>query len=291
MAHEKQPTIRRERAQLFLKVFFSRKLVLFAFAIVCIMLFFAVFAQVLTPYGYNDNNLKTRLQTPSWAHPFGTDKLGRDTLSRVFYGARISLTVAFVSTAIAGSIGIFLGLLSGYMGKFADSLIMRMMDAMMTLPMIILAIFLAAVMGGGLLNVCLCIGVALIPSYARLTRSQVLQLRESDFVTAGIISGQSKLKNALTHILPNCLPANIVLMTMNLGAAIMVEAGLSYLGVGITPPTPSWGYLVNYGREWLNTKPYMCILPGLFIIATTWAFNVCGDALRDALDPKLRGRL
>lgn len=291
MNKQKAPTVRRERLRLFSKVFFARKLVVFAFSIVCLMIILAVFATVLTPYGYNEQNMRARLETPSWQHPFGTDKLGRDTLSRVLYGTRISLTVAFVSTAIAGSIGIFLGLLAGYMGKFADSLIMRMMDAMMTIPMIILAIFLAAVLGGGLFNICLCIGVALIPSYARLTRGQVLQLKESDFVTAGIISGQTKIKNALTHILPNCLPANIVLMTMNLGAAIMVEAGLSYLGVGITPPTPSWGYLVNYGREWLSTKPYMCILPGMFIIATTWAFNVCGDALRDALDPKLRGRL
>jgi peptide/nickel transport system permease protein len=131
----------------------------------------------------------------------------------------------------------------------------------------------------------------MIPSYARLTRGQVLQIKQLDFVTASALSGSKPIKIALKHILPNCLPALIILMTMNLGAAIMIEAGLSYLGIGVVPPNSSWGYLINYGRAWLNTKPYMCIAPGVFIILTAWAFNICGDALRDALDPKLRGRL
>lgn len=289
-AAQKPQGTRKERARLFVRVFFARRLVRVAFAMIVLVILMALLANCL-PYGWNENNVKERLSPPSWRHPFGTDRLGRDTLARVLYGARVSLIVSVVSTLLAGSVGMLVGMLAGYMGKLADTVIMRVLDAMMTLPMIILAIFLASVMGGGLVNVCVCIGIAMVPSYARLTRSQVLQIRQLDYVTAGMITGSGKLKNAFTHILPNCLPGNIVLMTMNLGTAIMVEAGLSYLGVGITPPTPSWGYLVNYGREWLSTKPYMCIIPGLFIIGTTWAFNVCGDALRDALDPKLRGRL
>lgn len=180
----------------------------------------------------------------------------------------VTLTIALPAFVLSVISGVLPGVLAAFKrGKLLDSVI------------------------SAIANIGLCIGVAMIPSYAKLTRSRVLQLRESDFVTAGIISGQSKMKNTLKHILPNCLPVSIVRMTMNLGAAIMAEAGLCYPGAGITPPTPYCGYLVNYGREWLSAKPYMCILPGLLIIAATWALNVCGHALRDALDPKFRGRL
>ncbi len=284
-------SITKKRRQQFRKTFFAKKIVIGAFVLICIMCFLAVFADFIAPYGNNEQDLTKMLAAPSAEHIFGTDQLGRDTFSRIIYGARVSMIVSIVSTAIAGVIGMGLGLLSGIAGRWIDSVIMRIMDAMMTIPVIILAIFMGVLFGKGLMNVCICIGIAMVPTYARLTRGLVLQIKQLDYVTASVISGSKPVKVALKHILPNCLPALIVLMTMNLGAAIMIEAGLSYLGIGVVPPDSSWGYLINYGRTWLNAKPYMSIAPGIFIILTAWAFNICGDALRDALDPKLRGRL
>ena len=253
------------------------------------MILLAIFAPVFSPYDPFTQDLRNALQGPSGAHCFGTDSLGRDMLSRIIYGSRASLAVGLVSTAIAGGVGITLGLLSGYLGKFVDALIMRIMDAMMSIPVIILALFLGAVLGKGLGNVMLCIGIVMIPSYARLTRGQVLAVKQLDYVTAGKIGGATRLKNAVKHILPNCLSPNLVLMTMNLGSAILTEAALSFLGMGINPPTPSWGAMVSEGYKYISNNPTIAIVPGLFILITVWSFNVCGDALRDALDPKLRG--
>jgi peptide/nickel transport system permease protein len=229
------------------------------------------------------------LQGISLQHPFGTDALGRDLLSRIIYGARASLSVGLVSTAIAGGIGIGLGLMAGYFGKWVDAVIMRIMDAMMSIPVVILALFIGSILGKGLGNIMLCIGIVMMPSYARLTRGQVLSVKQLDYVTAGKIGGATRFKNAIKHILPNCLAPNLVLMTMNLGTAILTEAALSYLGMGINPPTASWGAMVSGGYRYLNTNPHIAIIPGIFIIITVWSFNVCGDALRDAMDPKLRG--
>ena len=250
---------------------------------------FAVGAPLISPYDPNKQDLLGALKEPSVAHWFGTDALGRDMLARIIYGSRASLAVGLVSTAIAGFFGITLGLISGYLGKIADAVIMRIMDAMMAIPVIILAIFLGGVLGKGLGNVMLCIGIVMIPSYARLTRGQVLAVKQLDYVTAGKIGGATRFKNAVKHILPNCLSPNLVLMTMNLGSAILTEAALSFLGMGINPPTPSWGAMVSEGYKYLSSNPAIAIVPGLFIVITVWAFNVCGDALRDALDPKLRG--
>lgn len=171
------------------------------------------------------------------------------------------------------------------------SLDMRIMDAMLAIPIIILALFLGSALGKGLGNIILCIGISMIPRYARVTRGSVLQVKKLDYVTASKISGASKIKIARVHILKNCLSSNLVMMTMNLGDAILTEASLSYLGMGINPPTPSWGGMVSNGYDWLSMNPTVAIAPGIFIILTVWAFNVCGDALRDALDPKLKGVL
>ncbi len=280
---------KKERRKQFIKAFFSRKPVYVGFVIIIVMIVFAVGAPLISPYDPNKQDLLRALKEPSVAHWFGTDALGRDMLARIIYGSRASLAVGLVSTAIAGFFGITLGLISGYLGKIADAVIMRIMDAMMAIPVIILAIFLGGVLGKGLGNVMLCIGIVMIPSYARLTRGQVLAVKQLDYVTAGKIGGATRFKNAVKHILPNCLSPNLVLMTMNLGSAILTEAALSFLGMGINPPTPSWGAMVSEGYKYLSSNPAIAIVPGLFIVITVWAFNVCGDALRDALDPKLRG--
>lgn len=282
-------TPKQERSQQFARAFFSRKPVIVGFVIIVIMILLAAAAPLFAPYDPYEQDLLNALQNPSAAHLVGTDALGRDMLSRIIYGSRASLSVGLVSTAIAGGVGIALGLLSGYLGKFVDALIMRIMDAMMSIPVIILALFLGGVLGKGLGNVMLCIGIVMIPSYARLTRGQVLAVKQLDYVVAGKIGGATRLKNAVKHILPNSLSPNLVLMTMNLGSAILTEAALSFLGMGINPPMPSWGAMVSEGYRYLSTNPAIAIVPGLFILVTVWAFNVCGDALRDALDPKLRG--
>ena len=283
------PTLKQERRRQFIKAFFSRKPVYVGAVIIIIMVGLALASPIFAPYDPYTQDLRNALQGPSPAHWFGTDALGRDMLSRIIYGSRASLSVGLVSTAIAGCAGIALGLLSGYMGKFVDAVIMRIMDAMMSIPVIILALFLGSILGKGLGNVMLCLGIVMIPSYARLTRGQVLAVKQLDYVTAGKIGGATRLKNAVKHVLPNCLSPNLVLMTMNLGSAILTEAALSFLGMGINPPTPSWGAMVSEGYKYLSNNPTIAIVPGLFILITVWSFNVCGDALRDALDPKLRG--
>ncbi|MDL2318867.1 ABC transporter permease [Eubacteriales bacterium OttesenSCG-928-A19] len=282
---------RRERFTRFLRVFFARRPVIFGFVILVVMILMAILAPVLAPYSPDKQDLLGALAAPSAAHWLGTDALGRDLLSRIIYGSRASLSVGLVSTAIAGTCGIALGLTAGYLGKWVDAVIMRVMDAMMSIPLIILAMFLGGVLGKGLGNVMLSIGIVMIPSYARLTRGQVLSVKQLDYVTAGKVGGATRLKNVLKHVFPNCLSPNLVLMTMNLGSAIMTEAGLSFLGMGINPPTPSWGAMISDGYRYIRTNPVLAIAPGLFILLTVWACNVCGDALRDALDPKLRGSL
>ncbi len=278
-----------ERRKQFLDTFFANIPVRIGFGIIVVMVVCAIFAPLVAPYDPYAQELTNMLQGMSSTHLFGTDALGRDLLSRIIYGARASLSVGLVSTLIAGSIGIALGLLAGYMGKWVDAVIMRIMDAMMSIPVVILALFIGSILGKGLCKIMLCIGIVMMPGYARMTRGQVLSVKQLDYVTAGKISGATRLKNAVKHILPNCLAPNLVLATMNLGTAILTEAGLSYLGMGINPPTASWGAMVSDGYRYLQDYPHIAIIPGIFIILTVWAFNVCGDALRDATDPRLRG--
>ncbi len=288
-SEKKVLTAKQERQIQFIHAYFSRKPVIVGFVIIVIMITMALLAPLFAPADPYKQNLLESLKGPSSKHLFGTDALGRDLLSRLIYGSRSSLIVGFVSTAIAGICGITIGLISGYLGKKVDMIIMRIMDAMMSIPVIILALFLGGIFGKGLGNICLCIGIVMIPSYARLTRGQVLSVKQLDFVTAGKIGGATRIKNTIKHILPNCLSPNLVLMTMNLGTAILTEAALSYLGMGINPPTASWGSMVSEGYKYLNNHPNLAIIPGVFIMLIVWSFNVCGDALRDALDPKLRG--
>lgn len=273
------------------RVLFARKSVVICLAVLAVMILAAVLAPIAAPYDPYKQNLRNMLQGMSFEHIFGTDSMGRDLLSRIIYGGRVSFAVGLVSVLIAGSLGMIFGLVAGLAGGLIDSVIMRIMDAMMSVPMIIMALFLGAIFGKGLGNICLAIGISMIPSYARVTRGQVLTVREMDYVTAGTLCGASKIKNAAVHIFPNCVSANIVLMTMNLGNAILNEAALSFLGMGINPPTASWGSMVNDGYKFMSSNPVIAIAPGVFIMIVVLCFNIVGDALRDALDPKLRGTL
>lgn len=273
------------------RVLFARKSIVFCIILLGILILTAVFAPLIAPYDPNKDDLQNIIQGISGQHWLGTDGNGRDVFSRIVYGSRVSFIVGIVAVLIASTIGMALGLIAGISGGIVDTVIMRVMDAMMSIPMIIMSMFLGAIFGQGLGNICFAIGITLIPNYARVTRGQVLSVRTADYITAGTLSGASTFKNTLIHVFPNCLSANIVLMTANLGVAILSEASLSFLGMGINPPTPSLGGMVSDGYKYLTTQPIIAIAPGVYIMILVLCFNMVGDAFRDALDPKLRGTL
>ena len=275
-----------------IRVFFSRGFMSkICFGIIIVFVVLAVLAPVLAPYPPTEQSLTEALQKPSATHWFGTDNLGRDLLSRILYGARISLISSLLSSLIAAAIGTFLGLVAGYFGGLLSQVIMRVIDAQLSIPPLVLTIVLAMVFGGGITGVSVVIGLSMFPSYARVSYAQVMALKENDYVMAAQLVGQSERKIMFTHLLPNCFPSLIVLFTMNLGTAIMLEASMSYLGVGITPPTPAWGSMVSEGYKYLVSNPAIALLPGICVLLVVISFNIVGDSLRDALDPRLRGKL
>jgi peptide/nickel transport system permease protein len=275
----------------FYRVFVSRWLVAVGLVIIFLFIIAAAFAPLLAPYHPSEQQLDQILVQPSAQHLLGTDYLGRDTLSRLIYGARSSLMVGVVAVGIAGFVGMLAGLVAGYFGGVIYAVIMRIIDALMAFPMILLAMLISAMLGSGLNNVMIALGVALIPPYARLMCGQVLSIKESDYIMAGRSMGSGHWRLMLRHIVPNCLPPLIVLITMQIGITILAEAGLSYLGIGITPPTPAWGAMVSDGYKYILSNPLISFVPGIAIMGVVFAFNMVGDGLRDALDPRLRGTL
>ncbi len=276
----------------FFRVFFSRGWVTkLCFGIIVAFVFIAVFAPLLTPYTPYEQNLLSILAGPSGEHLLGCDNIGRDTLTRLLYGARVSLVTGLLSSIWAAAVGTTIGLIAGYVGGWVNTLIMRITDAMIAIPPIIFTIVLSAMVTGNLLGISVVIGVSIIPSYIRMVNGLVISLRENDYVTAANLIGQKQLVIMFRHLLPNCLASLIVTFTMNVGTAIMLESTLSYLGVGIIPPTPAWGVMVSEGYKYLFNQPLVAILPGICIMLVVIAFNIVGDALRDALDPRLRGKL
>jgi len=248
----------------------------------------AMLAPVLSPYDPIQQSWSTIRKPPSQLHWFGTDESGRDLLSRVIFGARASLLAGVVSISIALGLGVPLGLLAGYGGKWTDALISRITDAMLACPFLILAIALAAFLGPSLQNAMIAIGVTATPIFVRLTRGQVLAVKVEDYVEAARAVGNPPARIALKHILPNILPALIVQATISVATAIIAEASLSFLGLGQQPPAPSWGSMLNTAQRFLTNAPWMAIWPGLAIFLIVLSFNMVGDGLRDALDPKER---
>jgi peptide/nickel transport system permease protein len=273
------------------KVFFRRKLAVIGFVIILLLVIVAIFAPLLTPYDPIKVDPKNRLLQPSWSHPLGTDNTGRDTLSRIIYGARTSLAVAFGAMGIAAVAGVLMGLIAGYFGGIIYIIFMRFIDTLMSIPMLILALFLAAMFGGGLKNVIIALGISLTSIYARLMCGQVLAIKENDYIMAVRSMGAGNLRIMLQHILHNAFPPLLVMVTLQLGTMILAEASLSYIGIGIQPPTPAWGAMVNSGYPYLFTQPILSIAPGVAIALVVFGFNMVGDGLRDALDPRLRGVL
>ena len=273
------------------KVMLSRWVVVFGVITITVFLIVAVAAPWLAPYGPLEQNLRATLQQPSRAHLLGTDDLGRDLLSRLIYGSQISLMVGIVVVTIAGIIGMVMGLVAGYFGGWTNAIIMRINDTLMSLPPIVLMLAISAVLGGGLKSILISVGIVLAPTYCRLMCGQILTLKESDFITAGHIIGATDLRIMVRHLLPNAFPPLLVLLTINLGTAVMFEATLSFLGVGIAPPTAAWGSMVMSGYRFLLKNPIPSFAPGLSIMLLVLGFNMVGDGLRDALDPRLKGKI
>jgi peptide/nickel transport system permease protein len=263
-------------------------LALFGLVIVVLLVFFAITADIVAPYKYDQQNLMKAFESPSKEHFFGTDEFGRDIFSRIIHGSRISLQVGMIAVGIAVIFGGLLGSVAGYYGGRIDNLIMRAMDILLSIPSILLAIAIAASLGPGLYNMMVAVGISSTPQYARIIRGSVLSLREQEFVEAAKAVGSSDARIILKHIIPNCLAPIIVQSTLGVASAILTAAGLSFIGLGIQPPTPEWGAMLSGGREYIRDYAYMTIFPGLAIMITILALNFLGDGLRDVLDPKLK---
>jgi peptide/nickel transport system permease protein len=270
-------------------VFMRRKITLFGLVIIIMTMLLAAFAPWIAPYNPYKPDFSNILAQPSLKHLLGTDNLGRDTLSRIIYGARTSLIVGFAATGLAAIVGMILGLIAAYFGGVIYIVIMRFIDATMAFPMIVLALVIAALLGGGLGNVVTAISISLVSIYARLMCGQALAIKENEYIIAARSIGSSDFRIMFNHIAPNCLPPLIVTVTIMIGNSILSEAGLSFLGVGINPPGAAWGAMVNDGYNYILKIPILSIAPGLAIMLVVFAFNMVGDGLRDALDPRLRG--
>jgi peptide/nickel transport system permease protein len=261
----------------------------FGLVTVTVMVLVALFADVLAPHDPNRQIYTSILQPPSVAHPLGTDNLGRDVLSRIMFGSRISLLVGLSSVAFATVLGSLIGLIAGYSRGLFDEIAMRVMDALYSFPAILLALAITAALGPGIVNVIVAIGIVYTPIFARLTRGQVLSVRERDFVTAAKGLGASDSRVVTRHVWPNVTAAIIVQSSLSVSFAIIVEASLSFLGIGVQPPTASWGAMLRTGYGYLEIGWWLSVFPGAIIFLTVLALNVLGDALRDVLDPRLTG--
>lgn len=248
----------------------------------------AVFADVLAPFDPIRISLGERLQAPGPVHFFGTDEMGRDILSRVVYGARISLRIGFLVILISGGIGSFIGAVAGFYGGQIDNIIMRVMDVILSFPSLVLAMALAAAMGPSLNNAIMAVAFVMIPKFARLVRGDALGVKEMQYVAAARVSGAKNGWIIFNHVLPNCLNSVIVLATLTLGDTILIAASLSFIGLGAQPPIPEWGAMISVGRKFLIDQWWYATFPGLFILVTVIGFNILGDALRDILDPRIR---
>lgn len=267
--------------------FQKHQLALVALVVLTLLLLCAIVPDLLAPYDPLAIEMRDRLQSPSVTHPFGTDDFGRDILSRIIYGARISLQVGIVAVGIAAVVGISTGLLAGYGGGWLDTILMRLMDIIFAFPAILLAISIMALLGPSTVNVMIAIGIVYIPIFARIVRGATLAIKELDYVEAARASGTKPSQILWRHIFPGTLGAITVQTTLSLAYAILAEAALSFLGLGTQPPDPSWGSMLSFGRDWVREAPWFSFFPGLMIFVTVLSLNLVGDGLNDALDPRL----
>jgi ABC-type dipeptide/oligopeptide/nickel transport system permease subunit len=256
--------------------------------LIVLLVLMAIFASVIAPYSPYNVDTSRLGEGPSWSHPLGFDGIGRDVLSRTIYGSRVALMVGLISTLISVVVGVTVGALAGYFGGWVDTVLSRVVDTLMAFPLLVLLITLSAVFAPGLKTTIIVIGASVWSSYARLVRADVLSLRERDFVHAARAAGATSGRIIARHVIPNVLGPVIVLATLGIGSIIILEAALSFLGLGVRPPTPTWGGDLSAARQYLEIYPHMAFAPGIMITLTVLAFNFIGDGLRDALDPRMR---
>ena len=269
-------------------IFKKNKVGVFCLGVVVLLALVAILAPVLAPYDPDVQELSNMLQAPSAAHPFGTDEFGRDILSRVLYGCRVSLSVGVVSQAIALVIGFLAGVCAGYFGGKVDAVISFVIQVFSSFPFLLFAIVVMYALGPGLVNLYVALGLLGWASTARLGRGDVMRLKGSEYIQSCILSGGKSWRIIMKHLLPNCVSTLIVTTTLGIPSAIMSEASLSFLGLGVQPPMSSWGQMINAAQPYIQSSTYYSVIPGIAIIITVMAFNLLGDALRDALDPKMR---
>ena len=268
--------------------FRRNKLAMVGMVIVLLIVFSSVFAGVISPYSPSEQNLAERMQLPSWQHPFGTDNYGRDLFTRILYGGQVSLLVAIMGVVISVVIGGLLGATAGYFGGLYESIVMRIMDVMMAIPGLLLAVSISAMLGTGIVNTAIAIAVSGAPTVARLMCASVMTIRNMEYVEAAKARGATNMRVILRHIVPNTLSPLIVDCTLRISANIMQISSLSFIGLGVQPPTAEWGSIMNIGRDYIATFYPIITFPGIMIMLTLFGFNMMGDGLRDALDPKLK---
>ncbi len=264
----------------------THKLFSFYTLLVILILFVAIFAPYLAPQDPYESNMRNVLQTPSAEHLLGTDKLGRDTLSRIIAGTQVSLFMTICLVILLAIVGIVVGIASGYFGGKVEMVLMRLADMMLSFPGVVLAIAIAGILGGSIANTIIALLIVGWAKYARLVRSLVIKLRNNDFIIAAQVNGTKTINILRRHILPNVLPMIVITGAMDIGTMMMEIAGLSFLGFGAQPPTPEWGLMLNEGRQYIQTAPWLMIYPGAAIFIVVAIFNLWGDALRDVLDPR-----
>ncbi len=277
---------RARRRRVLRRRFLRRPAAVGSLVVVVAFVLVAVFAPLVAPYSPDETDFNALLAGPSREHLLGTDDLGRDTLSRIIWGARASIQAGFFATVIAMAVAVPIGLVAGYYRGKTDSVIARLTDVLLAFPFLILAVGLAAIFGPSLLNATLALGIAAMPALVRISRGETLELREEDYVRAAVANGANDPVILGRHILPNMTSTLLVQATLTIPAAIIGEAVLSFLGLGVQPPTPSWGVMLNAAQPYLNEEPWLAVYPGLAIVIAALAFNLLGDGLRDALDPK-----
>ena len=270
--------------------FRRNKLAVFGAVFLLVMVLVAIFADLIAPHPYHKQVLRERLFTPSLKHPFGTDELGRSVLSRIIFGTRISFVVGFLIVGSAATIGVILGVLSGFYGGTIDNVIMRLTDIVLSFPAILLSMAIVAALGPGLINAVIAIIIVAVPTFARLTRSRVLSVKEEDYIEGARAIGMHSTSIMLRHVVPNSVGPIIVHASLQIPRSIIYMATLSFLGIGAQPPTPEWGAMLSTARAYLRTSPHLTLFTGAALFLTALAFNAVGDGLRDALDPHTHSR-
>jgi peptide/nickel transport system permease protein len=268
--------------------FRRNKSALAGLAVFIILIFVAIFADQIAPYGYDDQDLSRRFTPPGKEFIFGTDNFGRCIFSRVILGSRYSMAIGAVAMTISAFIGVILGAVAGFYSDIVDNVIMRFMDIILAIPNVMLAISILAVLGNGLENLILAIGIASVPTYARLIRATVLSIKDQEFIEAATCIGSSRIRTLFRHVLPNCIAPIIVQMSLSVSTAILSASGLSFIGLGIMPPLPEWGAMLSVGRQFIRSQVWLVTFPGLAIMAVIFSLSLVGDGLRDALDPRLK---